>query len=346
MHPRIEAAHRAKQPSARIHPAPWVNVVAAGMHQALLFRGPTQAGALLDRQGIQIHPKRHHGSPWRTQLRHHTCGEASEGISKQGIAADQRGQLPFGRGQIPQLKSCQGSAGAGHGETWPRCGDDIESLAGRLPVAEAALHIAQVIVGGGIGRIALQDPAVIGGCRIPAAQVLLGGATVEMGIADRSTAAASPPALAAAAGKPGQAWRGMDHPSGSPAAIPSWVTDRGRNPWGLSGVSLQPQGPQQFATAAAAGNPAVDQQAQADGQGRERLNPVPGQAVDQSQPDQKGRRERQQGLPPTGSRRWRIVEVGRPSDHGSCWPIQRSRLKLSTRMPTSRAPSSARKVLL
>ena len=118
------------------------------------------------------------GAPFPEQGR-----EASPGIGKQGIAADQVAQLPFSLHQVPQLEGGQGSAGAGHGKTGPGIGRRRETGPGRQPVAAGALHVPEVVEGGSVGGIARQDPAVISLGGIPLAQGLLGGAAVEVGIA-------------------------------------------------------------------------------------------------------------------------------------------------------------------
>jgi hypothetical protein len=59
------------------------------MHQALVRGGPGQAGALLDRQGIHIHPQSHNRSSHRTQLRHDTS------------AADRFAHVPAQAAQFP-----------------------------------------------------------------------------------------------------------------------------------------------------------------------------------------------------------------------------------------------------
>lgn len=108
--------------------------------------------------------------------------EASPGIGEEGIAADQIAQLPFGLLQVAQLEGGQGGTGTGHRKAGPRIGRRREARPGRRPVAAGALHVAEVVVGRCIKGIALQDPGVVSGGLIPAAQGLLGGTPVEMGI--------------------------------------------------------------------------------------------------------------------------------------------------------------------
>ena len=71
--------------------------------------------------------------------------EASAGIGKQGIAANQVAQLPLGLGAIAQLEGRQGSAGASHGKAWPSQGGGFKTTARFLPVAQGALHVAEVV---------------------------------------------------------------------------------------------------------------------------------------------------------------------------------------------------------
>ena len=114
-------------------------------------------------------------------------GESGAGIGKQGVAADQVAQLPLGPSFVSELEGGQGGTGAGHGKTRPGQGSRLKAAARFLPIAQGALHVAEVVEGRGprFARVAggpLQDPAVVGLGGGPITQGLLGRTPVEMGI--------------------------------------------------------------------------------------------------------------------------------------------------------------------
>lgn len=109
-------------------------------------------------------------------------GEAGPSIGKEGMATNQPPQFQFCLIALPELEGGQGGTGAGHREIGPGFGRRFEVAARRIPMAKGTFDVAQVVKGGGIKGIPLQNPQVVSGGVLPETQGFLGGAAVEMGI--------------------------------------------------------------------------------------------------------------------------------------------------------------------